>query len=307
MKRTTFAMIALRMGVLIAGFLLITGIVYAAGIWLTPFVDKADKVILAACNPDAYLPGADQFFRAISDYTNSLILAPVVSWLIARGLYRLFPRRKRILAGLLLAETFTIAVLAAFGQIWPNKTYIGANVLQVLMILAAFGLMAYLFYTLDDLAIRRLACVFWLVLLSGILTDYGGTRRLKDAVARPRPLSDAHKPWNEQLRVVPDEVLRGLNSYPSGHTAGTFALLAPLFWYVRDRRIRAGLFGWGVLQGVSRVYTAAHFPFCCVMGGFLGFSAGTLVFFALGGPALRQRPAPNPLDHRSTDEISLPA
>jgi len=292
MKRTTFVAISLRLAVLIAGFLLITGMVYAAGIWLTPFMDSADKAILAACNPDVYLPGVDQFFRALTDYTNSLILTPVVSWLIARGLYRLFPRRKRILAGLLLVEAVVIAVLAAFGKIWPNKTYIGVNVLQVLMILIAFGVMAYLFYTLDDLAIRRLACVFWLVLLSGILTDYGGTRRLKGAVARPRPLNGANKPWNEQVRVIPDEVLRGLNSYPSGHTAGTFALLTPLFWYVRDRRIRTGLLGWGVLQGVSRVYTAAHFPFCCLMGGVLGFSAGTLVFFTLGGPALRQGPEP---------------
>ena len=43
---------------------------------------------------------------------------------------------------------------------------------------------------------------------------------------------------------------------------------------------------WATLQGVGRVYTAAHFPFCVFMGGLLGFGMGTLIFFALWGPSL---------------------
>lgn len=288
MKHTGFWNIVVRLLILAVGFGLITGLVYAAGIGLVPLVDGVDKTILAACNPDAYVPGLDQFIRALTDYTNFLILTPIVSWMIARGLYRLFPRHKRVFVGLLFAETIVMALLAAFGRIWPNKTYVGVNVLFVIMILAAFGLAAFLFHSMDDNAMRRLARVFWLVLLSGWLTDSLATNNIKNAVARPRPLNDANKPWNAQVRVIPDELLRGRNSYPSGHTAGTFALLTPLFWHARDRRIRAGLLGWATLQGFSRVYTAAHFPFCCLMGGILGFSVGTLVFFTLGGPSLRQ-------------------
>ncbi len=134
---------------------------------------------------------------------------------------------------------------------------------------------------------RRFSLLFWLVLLSALSTGVFATDKIKASVARPRPLSGHNEPWNEGLRIVPDEVLRGSNSFPSGHTSGTFSLLTPFFWYVRDRRGRAGILGWGLLQGFSRIYTVAHFPFDVLMGGLLGFGVGTLVFFTLGGPALR--------------------
>jgi len=290
LKPALILKVAIRLAALAGGFAVIAGLVYAAGLWLVPWTDSADKAILAACNPDTYAPGLDQFFRAVSDYSNFLILLPFLSWTLATAIYTLLPKLKVFVVGLLAAETVTFTVLAAMGKIWPNKTYVGVNVLLVLAILAAFGLMTYLFHRLDRSAIRRLTGVFGLMLFSGLLTDFGATSRIKEAVARPRPLNDAHKPWNEHVRVIPDEVLRGRNSYPSGHTSGTFSLLTPLFWYVRDRRGRAGLLGWATLQGMSRVYTAAHFPFCCLMGGLLGFGVGTLVFFALGGPSLRSKP-----------------
>jgi membrane-associated phospholipid phosphatase len=249
--------------------------------------DGTDKAILAAINPDAYTPGLDQFIRALTDYTNFLILAPFLSWMIAYGLYRLLPKFKAVFTGLLAIETVVLAVLAALGKIWPNTVYVGANVLLVLWILMFFGLAAYLFHRMNKDAMRRFALMFWLVLLSGILTDFFATNPIKNAVARPRPLNDANKPWNEGVRVIPDEALHGNNSYPSGHTSGTFSLLTPLFWYVRDRRLRAGLLTWAGLQGFARVYTAAHFPFCVLMGGILGFTVGTLVFFTLGGSSLR--------------------
>jgi len=285
--------IAVRAVSFVSGFAIIVGVVYAAGKWVVPLVDGADKAILAACNPDHYVPVLDQFIRALTDYTNFLIFTPLLSWMIAYGLYRLFRGYKSIFAGFLALETIVMAVLAVLGKIWPNKTYIGANVFLVIWILAAFGFAVVAFHRMDDDAMRRFSQVFWLVLISVYLTDFVVTDRMKDAVARLRPLNDANKPWNEKVRIVPDEVLRGKNSYPSGHTSGTFGLLTPLFWYVRNRKARAGLIGWGVLQGFSRVYTAAHFPFCCLMGGLLGFSMGTLVFFTLGGPSLRRRPEPD--------------
>jgi membrane-associated phospholipid phosphatase len=285
---------AARISILLAGFSAVAGLVYAAGIFLIPWTDAADKAILAAINPDTYAPGFDQFFRAINDYTNALILLPLLSWLIAHGLYRLFPRYKRVVTGLLAAETVIIALCAALGKLWPNKTYTGVNVLEALWFLAALGLLTFFFHALQSPAIRRFSCAIGLAFLSGSMTDFIATRTIKDAVARPRPLNDANKPWNEKVRIIPDEVLRGRNSFPSGHMSGTFALLTPLFWYARDRRVRAGLLTWATLQGVGRVYTAAHFPFCVLMGGILGFSVGTLVFFTLGGPSLWPRPEDAP-------------
>ena len=278
------------MTVLALGFAVTAGLVYAAGIWLVPLTDSTDRVVLEAVNPDHYLPGVDEFFRALSDYTVFLIVWPLLAYMVALGLYRLFPKRKPLFTGFLVAVTFVVAALAAMGHIMPNKTYAGANVLLVLWCFAAFGGMAWLFRRIDDDALHRFGLVFWLVLVSGILADAGATQPIKNAVARPRPFNSANAPWNETIRIVPDEVLRGANSYPSGHTTAAFALLTPIFWFSRSWRIRASLACWATLVGVSRVYTGEHFPFCCIMAALLGFTVGTLVFFILGGRALWRKP-----------------
>lgn len=286
MNRALLVNLLLRVVAVAAGFAVIYAIVHAAGVWLTPYTYSMDKAITAAINPDQYTPGLDQLFRAISDYTNFLIAAPLIAWMIAYGLYRLLPRYKKVFTALLMLTAVTMTLLAALGRMWPNKAYMGANVLLVISVAVAFGTIAWLFHKMDHEAMRRFSRVFWLAFLTVFLSSYYATSRIKKEVARPRPLHGAHSPWNEVLRVIPEEALYGANSYPSGHTSGTFALITPWFWYSRNRKIRAGLFAWATLQGVSRVYTVAHFPFCCLMGGFLSFAIGTLIFFALGGPKL---------------------
>jgi membrane-associated phospholipid phosphatase len=211
-------------------------------------------------------------------------LIPVFVILVIAPLLGLLPRRKPVLGWAF--AVISVVLLAVMFKSWKNHTYIGANVLMVLMSIAAFGTFIWLFRTMDDDTMRRFSRVFWLVLLAGLLTDFGVTQPIKSAIARPRPLNDANKPWNNTVRPIPDEILRGNNSFPSGHTSGAFALLTPLFWFTRDRRVRGGLMLWATLQGVGRVYTAAHFPFCVLMGGLLGFSMGTLIFFTLWGPSL---------------------
>lgn len=274
---------------MVAGFGLVFFITYEAGKHIVPLVDGLDKTILAAVNPDTYLPVMDEFIRALTDYSNFLFAIGMVSWMVAYGIYRLCRGKgKNVITGLLLVEMVVVAILAAFGKLWPNKTLIGANVFLVVWLLMTLGGTAYAFYRMDDEGMRRFAGVFWLVAVSIYLTDIDITNTIKETIARPRPLHVANKPWNEHVRVIPEEELHGANSFPSGHTSGTFALFTPIFWYIRNRKARAGLFSWGVLQGFSRVYTAAHFPFCVLMGGFVGFSVGTLVFFCLGGPGLRR-------------------
>lgn len=290
--------IIVRLLILVAGVPLIGFIVYGSGILLVPYTDAADKAILAAINPDSYLPGMDQFMRALTDYTNFLILVPLISYAVAYLLYCVTLRRlKPVITGLLAVEAVVVAVMAVRGMIWPNETYLSVNILLIIGILAAFGAATVLFHKMPPRRMFRFFLMFWLVLLSGQIAGIAITNKIKHSVARPRPFNEVHKPWNEHVRNIPDELLRGKNSFPSGHTSGTFGLLTPLFWYVRDRRGRAALFGWACLQGLARVYTAAHFPFCVLMGGFLGFSIGTLVFFTLGGPWIREIPefdaAPN--------------
>jgi membrane-associated phospholipid phosphatase len=285
----------MRVLALVVGLPLTVAIVYAAGMTIVPIVHTTDQTILAAINPDSYVPGLDQFIRALTDYTNFLIFTPLASFATAYLLYVIVRKKGRpVFTGLLAIETVALAVMAAMGKIWPNKTYVGANVLLVIAILVAFGAAAYLFQRLDHKAMLQVFVVFWLVFASGYFAGEFATGKIKNAVARPRPLNDANKPWNEKVRIIPDEVLRGKNSFPSGHTSGTFGLLTPLFWYVRNPKGRAAILGWGGLQGFARVYTAAHFPFCVLMGAFLGFSFGTIIYFAFTSKRFRAAPEPVP-------------
>lgn len=287
---------AVRVSVLTVGFIIITSLVYTAGLVIVPLVHTTDQAILAAINPDTYFPGMDEFFRALTDYSITLIVLSLFSWNIAYWLYLLVGRiarffgasgvDKRIFTVLLGVNAHVWTVLCIMGKIFPNKTYVGVNILLVISMGIALGFTTWMFHRMDAGSMRGFARVFWLILLTAILTDFIATNHIKGTICRPRPFNDANKPWNESVRVIPDELLRGANSFPSGHTSGTFALITPMFWFARTRKARAGLLTWGVLQGVSRVYTAAHFPFCCLMGGLLGFTVGTLVYFAIGGPAV---------------------
>jgi undecaprenyl-diphosphatase len=211
---------------------------------------------------------------------------------------------RRWLTMLLIAETMLFGALVLTGRLWWNASMPMANYLLLVTLLTALGATAWAFHRMEEAALSRYTRVFWLVLLSVVLGASVATNTIKDSIARPRPLAEAYAPWNEALRVIPEEELRGRSSYPSGHTSGTFALITPLFWWTRRRRTRAALLGLGVVQGVSRVYTVAHFTSDVVMGATLGFGTGTLVFFLLGGPSLR---APEEQPEEEAGKILSPA
>lgn len=285
-----------------AGFAAVRIIVQVTGHLMVDRVTPLDYWISGRINPDRYVPVLDEWFRAVTDYTNILIGLGGLSWLAAWGLYALAPRAQRIWAALLGAEGLIFAGLALAGKLYPNSTFGGVNALEVAAFLALFGFLAWHYARCDRAAMRRWGVTAALMALSGIAANQFIIEPVKRDVARPRPFNDAHSPWNQTLRRIPDEYLRGANSYPSGHTGGTFALLTPLFLQIRRRRARAVVAGWALMQGLSRIYTAAHFFFDVLMGVFLGVAVGVLAHYLLGGSALRPRdpdpacaaPAPAP-------------
>lgn len=214
---------------------------------------------------------------------------PLILMLLGAGVPRLFRPvdARKWLTGLLVVNLLVFLGLYFTHHLFWNYGLPGANYYLLPAMLGTFGMSIWAFATMDDDGMRRYARVFWMLLLTIILVDMFATEWTKDAIARPRPLSELNAPWNEALRAIPEETLRGNSSFPSGHTSGTFALLTPLFWWARDRRVRAFILTWAVLQGVSRVYTVAHFTSDCLVGAMLGLGTGTLVFFLLGGPGLR--------------------
>src|SRR5271157_1245577 len=109
---------------------------------------------------------------------------------------------------------------------------------------------------------------------------------------RPRPFAHENALGNSALLAVPDEYVRHGNSYVSGHAAALFALLTPFIWAVRRTSLKLLLFAWATLHAVSRVYVAAHFPYCVAMASFLGASVATLLVWATVGVNARARWAP---------------
>jgi undecaprenyl-diphosphatase len=88
-----------------------------------------------------------------------------------------------------------------------------------------------------------------------------------------KELLPRRRPFHRRLAIVVGR--RPVDSsFPSGHTAGSFAAATALaVFYPRGRAIALGLAG-GV--GLSRVYLGHHFPSDVAVGGVLGSLVGAL-------------------------------
>lgn len=113
--------------------------------------------------------------------------------------------------------------------------------------------------------------------LAAVLAVSGvATTLLKHAVGRLRPafvLSGVHALWGSTTTP----------SFPSGHTAATFAMVAFLVRVSAERgQRRLGFAGsvllsmWAVGVGISRIFLGVHFPSDVVGGAMLGTLTGVL-------------------------------
>lgn len=91
------------------------------------------------------------------------------------------------------------------------------------------------------------------------------------------------RPFRHRLAVVVGPEPAD-SSFPSGHTAGSFAAAAALGTFYPGARPLLLALASGV--GVSRVYLGHHFPSDVLAGAGLGWLVGTL-----GARAVRRRPA----------------
>lgn len=107
---------------------------------------------------------------------------------------------------------------------------------------------------------------------------------IKPSVDRPRPfdVGDLH------LMIAPP----GTSSFPSGHTASSFAAATAILIYCR----RAGLLAmaYAALVGLSRIYLCVHWPTDVVAGAVIGVAASILVIWIMGRwiPFFRDLPDP---------------
>lgn len=268
-----------RLLTLLVGFVIVVAGVVAAS---TCIDDLTDRAILLALNPDHYVPVLDEAMVLVTDFSEQALGVVLVSWLIGYYVCRNRPERKRMVAHALRLMGVVFGVCAASGIVWRGYTYEVVLVPYGLALTAGLWIAGTSFVRADDATLRRFAVVVWLVALSSFLTSFLAEGFVKSTVQRARPLADVNVGWNHAIRLVPDEVVRTGYSYASGHSAGLFALVTPMFWATRRTSVRVALLLWATVHSFTRVYLAAHYPFCALMGSVMGCSIGSLVFFTFG-------------------------
>ena len=133
-------------------------------------------------------------------------------------------------------------------------TYIGDGIFML-----GLGLLLLIF------RFRKLGVLMLLsFLLSGLLAQ-----SIKRIEARPRPGLHFQNP--DIIHRVDDVLLKGKNSFPSGHTTTAFATFSLLAFATRNKFVQFLYFAIAVTIGYSRIYLGQHFAEDVLMGAAVGF------------------------------------
>ncbi len=276
----SFHSLAIRLrpwGIVLGGFLLIFGFVLLMARLIH---DPLDRVILLACNPDHYVPVIDELMILITDFSVFVFSVLFISWEVAYLICRGRPHRRWWVSRALLVLGVLSGLYYATGVFRAQYEYTIIFLPLGMIFLAGYCYLGWTFAHWDEKALRRGSLVFRLTLLSVFLTNAIGEDSIKKIVGRPRPLAGLNEDWNAPIRRIPDEIVRGGYSYVSGHASSLFALTTPMALATSNPWIRGAIFTWAAVHAYTRVYTAAHYPYCALMGSVLGFAIGALVFAA---------------------------
>jgi membrane-associated phospholipid phosphatase len=81
------------------------------------------------------------------------------------------------------------------------------------------------------------------------------------------------------VHSVDGHLLKGRNSFPSGHTTTAFAMFSLLAFAVRSRELQFLFFMMALLVGYSRIFLGQHFFEDALAGAAIGFAASWLLFW----------------------------
>ena len=108
-------------------------------------------------------------------------------------------------------------------------------------------------------------CLFALI-LSGLIAGL-----LKLSFQSPRPFTVLE---NVRQLTIPTEP----NSFPSGHTSSTLAVITVLVWKLRENKAVVVLLAlFAFLIGFSRIYVGVHYPLDVLTGAAVGIISGVVV------------------------------
>lgn len=272
-------------------FLLFYVVIYGITLFMARFVDAQwDIQTLLFLNPDHYIPVLDEMIILQTDFATYCLAIVLIAWQI--GYYCI--RNRRPEAALRTRTVFY--VLAAIFGVWHaagvfiqeknifwwdshenNLIFLGLGIAFA----GGFVIAGNLYIWLSPEDQRKLAHAFWLTLLAVFFVNVLGEDVVKETVQRHRPLHETYEAWNGQVRILKDEVVRGSYSYFSGHTSSFWALTMIYFWLFRSVKIRIGLVLWALFHGYTRIYTAAHFPYCVIMATFFAIPVTSMIYYCL--------------------------
>ena len=264
---------------LLYGFIALTMIFYLFSFLINNHLDWR---ILLYLNPDSPVPVIDDLMIFVTDFSMPLFGLVFIFWEIGCQISKHTQiSRKTLAQGMKIIGT-ALSILIGSAHFWAGYEHSYVFFPLAIIQFSAFWFMGNRIGQMDDASIDRFNRLFWLTGLAVLMTQIS-VEVLKEAVARPRPLSGDYALYDRGIRMVADEIVQSGYSYVAGHSATLFAMVMPLFFFTSKKCLRAGLILWALVHAFSRVYLAAHFPYCSLMGAALGFSMGTLVFKIHGG------------------------
>ena len=259
---------------LIIGFVVITFIVYAFSFLIN---NEIDWQFLLFINPDSPKPVIDELMILVTDFSMFVFGVVFFFWEIAYQVSKHDQKAKESAGKTLKLTGIIIAVFVGSAYLWAGYTHSFIFFPLALIVFCAFWFIGTTMTRYSDKKLQQINRLFWITLVAALLTELAAELIIKSFVARPRPLWEGYAGYNEGIREVADEIVRTGYSYVAGHSSVFFAMITPMIWFVSNKQVKLYLFLWASVHAFTRVYLAAHFPYCALMGAVLGFSMATLV------------------------------
>lgn len=259
---------------LIFGFIVITAVVYALSFFIT---DEIDWPILLFLNPDSPVPVIDEMMILVTDFSMLGFGLVFLFWKIAYHISKNDCKAKENAEKTLKIIGMIVLFMAGSGYFWAGYEH---SIIFFPLAVISFGAFWFIGKTLtryDEGKLKQINRLFWITLFATLLTELSAEVIIKNVVARSRPLSGFYAAYNEGVRKLADEIVQGGHSYVAGHSAVFFAMITPMVYFVSKKPVKVALFIWASVHAFSRVYLAAHFPYCSLMGAASGFSMATLI------------------------------
>ena len=264
---------------LIAGFIGITSTVYGFAFLIN---DEIDWTVLLHLTPTSYIPILEESMVLFTDFSIFVFSLIFLAWEVMYQISIHF-QQTGINAQRRLKTTGTIiAFITATGYFWAGYVHPVIFFPLALIILIGFFIVGNILTRYDKKKLEQINHIFWITLSAVLLSELSAECFIKEAVGRPRPLSDVYAVYNLGIHRVVDEIVLQGNSYVAGHSAVFFGMITPMMCLASKKTVKVGLFLWASIHAFSRIYLAAHFPYCDIMGSVLGFCMAVLVVKIFG-------------------------